>query len=71
MADDLTPAALSRAVGINRTYAWQLLKADAPRQPSLSLALKIMRKTGVKLGPIKNAAPEEIAALTSLDARVA
>lgn len=70
MADELTPKTLAREVGINRTYAWQLLRANPRRQPSLQLALKIMRKTGVKLGPIKDATPEEVAALNRMDERL-
>lgn len=53
-----TPAELARKAGINRTYAWQLLKGD--REPSLELALQIHQKTGVQLGLLKGLTPDEI-----------
>jgi transcriptional regulator with XRE-family HTH domain len=54
----LTPAELTRKTGINRTYAWQLLKGD--REPSLELALQIYDKTGVQLGLLKGLTPDEV-----------
>jgi transcriptional regulator with XRE-family HTH domain len=49
---------LVRACGINRTYAWQLLKGR--REPSLELALQIYGETGEQLGKLKGLSPDEI-----------
>jgi transcriptional regulator with XRE-family HTH domain len=53
-----SPAELVRKTGINRTYAWQLLKGD--REPSLELALQIYDATGDQLGLLRGLTPDEI-----------
>lgn len=53
-----SPSDLVRACGINRTYAWQLLKER--RKPSLELALQIHATTGEQLGKLKGLSPDEI-----------
>ena len=57
----ISPAELARRAGINRTYAWQLLRGD--RQPSLELALQIYGATGVQLGLLAGLTPDEIEVL--------
>jgi transcriptional regulator with XRE-family HTH domain len=52
------PAELVRKCGINRVYAWQLLRGD--REPSLKLALQIYDETGDQLGKLKGLTPDEI-----------
>lgn len=62
----LTPTSLSQAVGISVPYASQLLSKEAgrkARQPSMSMAVRIYRATGHKLGPIAGATEDEIAVL--------
>jgi transcriptional regulator with XRE-family HTH domain len=54
----ISPPELARKCGINRVYAWQLLRED--RSPSLELALQIYAKTGVQLGLLKGLTPDEI-----------
>jgi len=54
----ITPSELVRKTGINRVYAWQLLKGK--RSPSLELALQIYDQTGVQLGMLNGLTPDEI-----------
>lgn len=56
--ESLTPTTLSQELGISLPYASQLL--SGARALSLSMALRIFRKTGHQLGPIKNASASEI-----------
>jgi len=53
-------------MGIGKGYAHDL--ATGRRQPSLALALRILKATGDKLGPFKDASPSQIKALSSLPA---
>ncbi len=45
LISDIKPAALHRGLGINRTYAWELVKGV--KTPSLELAVRIERQFGV------------------------
>ena len=54
----IKPVELAQRCGINRVYAWQLLKGR--RQPSLELALQIYGVTGVQLGLLAGLTPDEI-----------
>lgn len=54
----ITPAELVRRTGINRVYAWQLLRGD--RKPSLELALQIFDATGLQLGMLDGLKANEI-----------
>lgn len=56
-------------LGVNKGYASQI--ANGKREPSISLALRIFREIGVKLGPIKDASRSEIAALERIEQRKA
>lgn len=57
----ISPMELSSRAGINRVYAWQLLKGK--RKPSLELALQIYDRTGVQLGKLAGLTPDEILVL--------
>ena len=54
----MTPTELSSAAGISVSYASMILSGG--RQPSLSRALSIYDKTGLKFGLLKGAHPETI-----------
>jgi DNA-binding transcriptional regulator YdaS (Cro superfamily) len=56
--DKLKPTALAKAIGVSVPYASQLLSGT--RTPPVPTAISIFRKTGLKLGPIAQATPEEI-----------
>lgn len=57
----LTPTSLAEALGISQPYASQILSNKRP--PRTSLAIRIFRATGHKLGPIAGATEEEIGLL--------
>jgi transcriptional regulator with XRE-family HTH domain len=54
----ISPRELSDRTGVNRVYAWQLLKGK--RRPSLELALQIYDQTGVQLGLLSGLTPDDI-----------
>lgn len=54
-------------MGMTKGYASQI--SNGKRNPSLPLAVKIYRRLGVKLGPIKNATGREIDALEKVSAK--
>ncbi len=62
----MTPAELSKAAGINRTYAWQIVKGK--RKPSLPVAITIYDTTGVQYGPLEGLTKREIEAARKLAA---
>ena len=57
----MTLAARLRAIGVSPGYASQIV--NARRRPSLSLALRIYRELGERLGPLDGATPAEIRAM--------
>jgi len=59
--------ALLKAIGVSPAYASQI--AHGRRVPSLALAIRIYRRTGIKLGPIAKAGRAEIARLERLRTR--
>lgn len=52
------------AIGVSKPYASQI--ANGYRKPSLHLALKIFRETGLKLGPLFGASEDDIASAIRL-----
>ncbi len=58
-AMSMTPTELQAKAGISKGYASDLLAGH--KKPSASMALRIFRTTGVKLGPIANLADDEVA----------
>lgn len=50
-----------RQAGVSEGYSHDLARGN--RRPSLSLAIRIFRTTGLKLGPIANAADTDIEVL--------
>lgn len=58
----LTPTRLAGAVGISRAYASQLLSGS--RRPTLDLALRIFRATGVRTGDLTDATLADIDAVS-------
>lgn len=65
MDTDVRPTDFAAAAGISVPYASQLL--SGVRDPSRSLALRIFRATGRKLGPIANATDAQIEVLEALE----
>ncbi len=57
-APPLTPTALAEELGISLPYASQLLSGARPM--SLAWGLRIYRRTGHQLGPIKDATRAEL-----------
>lgn len=55
----ITPTELQAQAGISKGYASNLLSGK--KKPSPTMALRIFKATGVKLGPIENLADSEIA----------
>lgn len=53
-----------RSIGISESYASQI--ANEKRAPSMPLAIKIHRQLGLRLGPIKHATEDQIAALEAV-----
>lgn len=62
----MRPTDLAAKLEISVPYASQLL--SGARVPSISLALGIFDKSGLKLGPLANATDEEIEMLRRLAA---
>lgn len=60
----LRPTDLAATLGISVPYASQLLTGK--RVPSIELALSILDKSGLRLGPLKGATDEQVALLRSL-----
>lgn len=58
MDTPIKPAELAEQAGISPSYAHMILSGD--RTPSLTRAIDIFRKTGLKFGPIANATAEDI-----------
>lgn len=54
-------------LGVSKSYASQIVAGV--RAPSLSLALRIFRATGMKFGPLVGASQAEIEALEKLARR--
>lgn len=59
--EPLTPTKLSQAVSISVPYASQIIKGV--RTPPQTMAIRIFRATGHKLGPIADATEAEISVL--------
>jgi transcriptional regulator with XRE-family HTH domain len=61
----ITPTKLAEAVGISVPYASQLLSDDPAKRriPSMEMAIKVFRATGLRLSPITDATLDEIATL--------
>jgi len=64
-----TPTSFAAATGISVPYASQILSGQ--REPAMSLAISIFRKTGKKFGPIAQATDEEIDVLERVQDRAA
>lgn len=60
----ITPTELSTRAEISMGYASDLLSGK--KVPSPSTALKILRTTGVKIGPVANLSDAEIAVLEKM-----
>jgi transcriptional regulator with XRE-family HTH domain len=58
METPIKPAELAEQAGISPSYAHMILSGD--RTPSLTTAISIFRKTGLKFGPIKTATDDDI-----------
>ena len=56
-------AADLQRIGISKPYAHQIARGH---KPSVEMALRIMRGTGVKLGPIAGLTDAEIAVLSKM-----
>ena len=52
------PTDLAKQLEVSVPYASQLLSGT--RVPSMQLAVRILDKTGLKLGPLKDATPAQI-----------
>lgn len=61
MTDPTKPTVLARSAGISVPYASQIL--NGLRTPTPALAIRIYRKTGMKLPPIAGATDAEIEVL--------
>ena len=57
----LTVTGLAAEFGISKGHASQILSGD--KEPSVGLACRIWRKTGVKLGRLKTADDSDMAVL--------
>jgi len=53
-----------REIGVSTPYAYQI--AHGAREPSLPLAAKIAKETGLRLGVLKHANDEEVAVVVRL-----
>lgn len=62
--EPLTRAKLREVAGISASYAFMIMNGD--RTPGESLAIKIFRKTGHKLGPIEKLSDDQIDALEQI-----
>ena len=60
----ITPTELQTRAGISKGYASDLLAGK--KTPSPTTALRIMRMTGLKLGPIANLSDDQIAVLEAM-----
>lgn len=60
----ITPTELQARAGISKGYASDLLAGK--KTPSPATALRIMRLTGVKLGPVADLSDDEIAVLEKM-----
>lgn len=58
-------AADLQRIGVSKPYAHQIARGH---KPSISMALRIMHGTGVKLGPIAGLNDDEIALLEKMQA---
>lgn len=56
-------AADLQRIGISKPYAHQIARGH---RPSVEMALRIMRGTGVKLGPIAGLSDTEVAVLSKM-----
>lgn len=56
-------AADLQRIGVSKPYAHQIARGHSP---SVEMALRILRGTGVKLGPIANLTDEQIAVLEAM-----
>lgn len=56
-------AADLQRIGVSKPYAHQIARGHSP---SVKMALRIMRGTGVKLGPIANLTDDQIAVLEAM-----
>ncbi len=61
-----SPTELSVRVGISKGYASDMLQGK--KTPSDTMALKVFRATGLKLGPVANLDDAEIAVLEKMRA---
>lgn len=61
----VTPTELSRSTGISLPYASQVL--SGARTPSRATAIRIWRRTGLKLGPIRLATDADLEVLERLE----
>jgi hypothetical protein len=52
------------SAGVRKSHAYMI--ANGHRKPSLPLALDVVRKTGLALGPLEGLSPTEVAALAQL-----
>jgi hypothetical protein len=66
MADgkSLSLAQRLQRAGVKKSHAYMI--AWGKREPSLPLALKIERESGLKLGPLANVTDEQIAVLREM-----
>lgn len=60
----ITPIQLQTRAGISKGYASDLLAGN--KKPSPSMAVRIFRATGLKLGPVAGLTDDEIALLEKI-----
>jgi hypothetical protein len=53
-----------RAMGVNRSYAWQI--CHGKRAPSQKLAIRIFRETGLRMGPVADLTDAQIDVLAQI-----
>lgn len=65
-AKHLSLAQRLMAAGVHKSHAYQLAQKSSPR-----VALRIFKRTGIRIGPLEQATDEEIKVLERIEGRAA
>lgn len=66
-ANNQTPSAFARVVGVNRSYIHRVLKGEQPL--SRKVALTVWRNCEIKIGPLSDISDADVRALARIEAQ--